>query len=157
MASQVKWQCHGFDAFGAQALYEVLQLRDQVFVVEQQSIYGDVDGLDQHCWHLSGRDGDGKLVAYARLIPPGVKYRHAAAIGRVVIPARLRGSGLAKPLMTQAIRHCQRLFPQHAIMLSAQAGLQNFYRCFGFAPQGDTYDDGGILHLDMCLSNAASL
>ena len=149
MASQVQWQCHDFGGFSIDALYEVLQLRDQVFVVEQQSIYGDIDGTDRHCWHLSGRDAKGHLLAYARLIAPGDKYPDAAAIGRVVIPPRLRGGGLGKPLLMQAISHCQRLFPAAAIMLSAQAERQGFYGAFGFVPVSAPYDDGGILHLDM--------
>ncbi|MEQ6289882.1 GNAT family N-acetyltransferase [Vogesella sp. GCM10023246] len=149
MASQVRWQCHGFSDFSARALYEVLQLRDRVFVLEQQSLYGDIDGADLECWHLSGRDAHGQLLAYARLIAPGVKYPDASAIGRVVIPQPLRGSGLAKPLMQQAVNHCLALFPGRAIMLSAQADRQGFYESFDFRPVSAPYDDGGILHLDM--------
>ncbi|WP_174872989.1 GNAT family N-acetyltransferase [Vogesella oryzae] len=149
MASQVRWQCHGFGDFSARALYEVLQLRDRVFVLEQQSLYGDIDGVDLDCWHLSGRDEQGQLVAYARLIAPGVKYPDASAIGRVVIPQPLRGSGLAKPLLQQAVQHCLTLFPGRAIMLSAQADRQGFYQSFGFVPVSAPYDDGGIPHLDM--------
>lgn len=149
MASQVQWQCHDFGGFTLHTLYEVLQLRDQVFVLEQQSIYGDIDGTDPHCWHLSGRNAKGQLLAYARLIAPGQKYPDAAAIGRVVIPPQLRGSGLGKPLLQQAIHHCQRLFPGADIMLSAQAERQGFYAAFGFVPASAPYDDGGIIHLDM--------
>lgn len=152
MAGVIEWQCHGFQDFSVSALYEVLQLRDQVFVVEQQSIYGDIDGVDTDCWHLSGRDDTGRLVAYARLIAPGVKYPDAAAIGRVVIPAHLRGSGLGKPLMHQAIQHCQRLFTGYPVMLSAQVDRQDFYAALGFEPASAPYDDGGILHRDMRLA-----
>lgn len=149
MAIQVRWQCHGFGDFTATALYDMLQLRDRVFVLEQQSLYGDIDGVDRDCWHLSGRDAAGQLVAYARLIAPGVKYPDASAIGRVVIPQALRGSGLAKPLMQQAVQQCLALFPGRAIMLSAQADRQGFYESFGFRPVSAPYDDGGIPHLDM--------
>lgn len=149
MPNPLQWQCHGFTDFTLHSLYQVLQLRDQVFVVEQQSIYGDIDGVDLDCWHLSARDAGGRLMAYARLIEPGVKYPDAAAIGRVVIPPYARGSGLAKPLMQHAVRHCEKLFPGRAIMLSAQQEKQGFYTLFGFAPVSAPYDDGGILHVDM--------
>ena len=117
MPNPLQWQCHGFTDFTPHDLYQVLQLRDQVFVVEQQSIYGDIDGIDLDCWHLSARDASGRLVAYARLVAPGVKYPDATAIGRVVIPPYARGSGLAKPLMQQAVQQCEQLFPGRAIML----------------------------------------
>lgn len=156
MASQVRWHCHGFGDFSVQQLYEVLQLRDQVFVVEQQSIYGDLDGLDQRCWHLSGRDGSERLVAYARLLAPGVKYPDAVAIGRVVIAPYRRGGGLGRQLVQQAIHHCEQLYPGRAIMLSAQASLQRFYEGLGFVVLSEPYDDGGILHLDMRRHNACA-
>ena len=156
MASQVRWHCHGFGDFGVQQLYEVLQLRDRVFVVEQQSIYGDLDGLDQHGWHLSGRDGSERLVAYARLLAPGVKYLDAVAIGRVVIAPDRRGGGLGRQLVQQAIHHCEQRYPGRAIMLSAQASLQRFYEGLGFVVQSEPYDDGGILHLDMRRHNACA-
>ena len=149
MPNPVRWQCHGFHDFTPLALYQVLQLRDQVFVVEQQSLYSDIDGIDTDCWHLSGRDAHERLLAYARLIAPGVKYPDAVAIGRVVIPPHARGSGLAKPLMQQAVAHSERLFPGRAIMLSAQQDKLGFYEQFGFRTVSEPYDDGGILHVDM--------
>lgn len=149
MPNPLQWQCHGFTDFTPHGLYQVLQLRDQVFVVEQQSIYGDIDGIDLDCWHLSARDASGRLVAYARLVAPGVKYPDATAIGRVVIPPYARGSGLAKPLMQQAVQQCEQLFPGHAIMLSAQQDKLGFYEQFGFLGVSQPYDDGGILHVDM--------
>ena len=78
-----------------------------------------------------------------------MKYPDASAIGRVVIPQALRGSGLAKPLMQQAVQQCLALFPGRAIMLSAQADRQGFYESFGFRPVSAPYYDGGIPHLDM--------
>ncbi|WP_147693196.1 GNAT family N-acetyltransferase [Vogesella mureinivorans] len=149
MPNPLQWQCHGFTDFTPHDLYQVLQLRDQVFVVEQQSIYGDIDGIDLDCWHLSARDASGRLVAYARLVAPGVKYPDATAIGRVVIPPYARGSGLAKPLMQQAVQQCEQLFPGRAIMLSAQQDKLGFYEQFGFHSVSAPYDDGGILHVDM--------
>lgn len=149
MASFLQWQCHRFDGFTLQTLYEMLQLRDQVFVVEQQSIYGDLDGLDQQAWHLTGRDGAGLLVAYARLLAPGVKYPDAAALGRVVLDPVRRGTGLGFHLLNEAVQHCEQLFPGKPIMLSAQVSAQGFYHAFDFVPVSEPYDDGGILHVDM--------
>ncbi|XLM20795.1 GNAT family N-acetyltransferase, partial [Chromobacterium piscinae] len=149
MANRIAWHCHGFDGFTPLALYQVLQLRDQVFVVEQQSIYGDVDGVDTHCLHLSGRDDGGRLVAYARLIAPGEKYPDAAAIGRVVVAPEARGQSLGKALMAQAVAQCQIHFAGQPIMLSAQCDASALYESFGFKPVSEPYDDGGILHVDM--------
>lgn len=149
MANKITWHCHGFDGFTPLALYQALQLRDQVFVVEQQSIYGDVDGVDTRCLHLSGRDDAGRLLAYARLIAPGEKYPDAAAIGRVVVAPEARGRGLGKTLMEQAVAQCQAHFPDAPVMLSAQMDASALYASFGFQPVSEPYDDGGILHVDM--------
>ena len=149
MANKIAWHCHGFDGFTPLALYQALQLRDQVFVVEQQSIYGDVDGVDTRCLHLSGRDDAGRLLAYARLIAPGEKYPDAAAIGRVVVAPEARGRGLGKALMEQAVAQCQSHFPDAPVMLSAQVDASSLYASFGFLPVSEPYDDGGILHVDM--------
>lgn len=149
MASFLQWHCHGFDGFTLHTLYEMLQLRERVFVVEQQSIYDDLDGLDQAAWHVVGRDGEGQLIAYARLLAPGVKYRDAAAIGRVVLEPARRGSGLGAQLLSEAVRQCELYFTGQPLMLSAQIGAQRFYHRFGFVPVSEPYDDGGILHVDM--------
>jgi ElaA protein len=149
MASFLQWECHRFDGFSLNTLYEMLQLRQRVFVVEQQSIYEDLDGLDQQAWHLLGRDGAEQLVAYARLLAPGVKYPDAAAIGRVVLEPIRRGTGLGAQLLGAAVQHCEQLFPGQPIMLSAQIAAQRFYHAFDFIPVSEPYDDGGILHVDM--------
>ncbi|MDN0081313.1 GNAT family N-acetyltransferase [Crenobacter sp. SG2305] len=156
MASQLQWQCYRFDGFTPLGLYQVLQLRDQVFVVEQRSIYGDIDGTDLDCWHLCGRDGDGELAAYARLIAPDEKYPGAVAIGRVVVAPALRGHGLGRQLMAEAIAQCARLWPGAPMALSAQIAAQELYRQFGFETEGEPYDDGGILHIDMRRPAAAA-
>lgn len=149
MPTKVTWRCHGFDDFSASRLYDVLALRDRVFVVEQQSIYGDVDGVDRDCLHLLGVDGAGALVAYARLIAPGDKYPDATAIGRVVLEPACRGTGLGRVLMAEAVAACARHWPDAPMMLSAQADKLGFYQAFGFVPVSEPYDDGGILHVTM--------
>ncbi|WP_024304495.1 GNAT family N-acetyltransferase [Pseudogulbenkiania sp. MAI-1] len=149
MASFIQWQCHRFDGFTLHTLYEMLQLRGRVFVVEQRSIYEDIDGADPDCWHLTGRDGQGRLMAYARLIAPGEKYPDAAAIGRVVVEPSWRGSGIGRQLMAEAVLRTARLFPGAPMKLSAQAYAQDFYAHFGFQRVSEPYDDGGIPHVDM--------
>lgn len=149
MASLLRWQCHRFSDFSLETLYEMLRLRDRVFVLEQQSIYGDLDGLDQTAWHLCGRDGNGALVAYARLFAPGDKYPDAAAITRVVVEQAWRGHGIGRRLMDQVLEQCRRLFPGAVQQLSAQVDAAGFYQSYGFVQTSAPYDDGGILHADM--------
>ncbi|MGL6070786.1 GNAT family N-acetyltransferase [Craterilacuibacter sp.] len=149
MATSLVWHCHGFDGFSIHTLYAALALRDRVFVVEQDSVYGDIDGSDLACLHLRGLDQDGQLAAYARLIAPGDKYQDASAIGRVVIEPALRGSGVGKALLAEAVRQCRTHWPDSPIMLSAQADKLGFYQDFGFKVVSEPYDDGGILHVTM--------
>lgn len=140
------WSCVQVDQLSAREFYKVLQLRAQVFVIEQQCIYLDPDGLDlDGCWHLLGRDAAGTLQACARLLDDGGEAR----IGRVVTAASARGAGQGRQLMQQAVAECQRLWPGRPIVLGAQAHLQRFYASFGFAPISDVYDEDGIPHIDM--------
>ena len=156
MASLLQWQCHPFEAFCLDTLYEMLSLRDRVFVVEQQSIYGDLDGLDQCALHVCGRDSDGRLQAYARLIPPGHKYADAVAITRVVVEPGMRGRGIGQVLFREALQQCEHRFAGHAQKLSAQLTACGLYQAFGFTQVSDPYDDGGILHVDMLRTTTIS-
>jgi len=98
--------------------------------------------------HLLGRDAGGQLQASLRIVPPGLKYDEAS-IGRVVTSPSLRGSGLGIELMTQGVRHCERLHPARGIRISAQAHLQRFYRRFDFEPVGEPYLEDNIPHIEM--------
>jgi ElaA protein len=146
MTAAVTWSEKPFAELSNSALYEILQLRQLVFVVEQQCVYLDVDGHDPRCWHLAGHDLHG-LVAYARLIPPGLLGAEVS-IGRVATDPRARGSGVGKLLMQQAIEHVTRRWGG-AIVISAQAYLQRFYRDFGFVAVGKEYLEDGIPHIEM--------
>ncbi|GGY12187.1 GNAT family N-acetyltransferase [Paludibacterium paludis] len=148
MASLIQWHCHDFNGFTPETLYQALALRDRVFVVEQRSIYGDIDGRDPDCRHLAGYAGDGRLVAYARILAPGVAYPDAAALGRLVVDPSLRGQGVGRQLLARALEEAARLHPG-PVMLSAQTRASGFYASFGFVPVGEPYDDGGIEHIDM--------
>lgn len=131
-------------------MYEVLALRVRVFVVEQSCAYQELDGADlsSEVRHLTGRDLDGQLVAYARILQSDV----AAApvrIGRVIITVAARGHQLGRRLMEQALLVCAEQWPQAPIVVGAQAHLADFYASLGFVPIGEEYDEDGIAHLDM--------
>lgn len=164
-----EWRCEALPSMSAVALYRVLKLRSEVFVVEQQCIYLDPDGLDEGAWHLQALDANGALLAYARLLAPEAAASHAqgsvaptpsraaagrpgqpaARIGRVITAPSARGTGLGRQLMQQALVACERLWPGMAIELGAQAHLQDFYASFGFTAISDVYDEDGIPHIDM--------
>lgn len=133
--------------------YEIMQLRQDVFVIEQRCLYRDLDGKDPFCLHLSGRQmHTGKLAAYARLVPPSVVFEEAS-IGRVVTDQAIRGQGIGNLLMLRAIEEVQRNFLVSRIRISAQAHLQTFYYDLGFRKIGKVYDDEGIPHIDMIFTN----
>ena len=141
------WQWRRFADLGVDNLYDALQLRCRVFVLEQGAFL-DPDGIDRHAWHLLGRDASGALVGYLRVVDPGVKYSEPS-IGRVVTAPDVRGSGLGRMLMAAAIAGCERLWPGRGIRISAQLHLERFYNGFGFARVGDSYGEDKIPHIQM--------
>jgi ElaA protein len=147
----MQWSCERLEGLSALAVYEVLALRAQVFVLEQQCLYLDPDGLDPHCWHLLGRAADAGLQAYARILPPLTKgpQQTLPMIGRVVTPVTARGAGQGRALMQRAIDECARRWPGQAIEIGAQAHLQRFYASLGFVATSEPYDEDGISHIDM--------
>jgi ElaA protein len=145
----ITFSCCSFAELAPAALYEILQLRSQVFVVEQDCVYLDPDGNDQLSLHVSGRVDD-SLVCYARLLPPGCKYPHAS-IGRVVTSQAVRRTGYGRALMQQAITCCGDAWPDSPISISAQQYLEAFYQEFGFSTVSQPYMEDGIPHLEMLL------
>ena len=135
---------HKFERLSADKLYELLRFRQSIFVVEQSSPYPDLDGLDQHAWHLLLRF-DGALTGYARLIPTPLR------IGRVAVAAEQRQHGLGRTLMEEALSFCHERYPGMPVVLTAQAYLVPFYRSFGFEPTSAPFDDFGVAHVDMSL------
>ena len=103
MSAELSWHLCRFAELSVDALYALLRLRDKVFVVEQDSVYGDVDNLDPLAWHVQGLAASGALLAYARVLPPGVKDAQAVCIGRVVVAAAARGLGLGSVVLDQAL------------------------------------------------------
>ena len=143
----MNWTLKKFEDLTLTELYAILHLRNEVFVVEQNCIYLDVDNLDQSAWHLMGWQDD-NLIAYTRIFPPGISYKEPA-IGRVVTSPKNRRSGFVKELMLQSISACEKLFGNTPITLSAQLYLKNFYTSLGFNAVSDVYLEDGIEHVKM--------
>lgn len=137
----------GFDDLDTRELYELLQLRSAVFVVEQNCVYQDIDGKDKKALHVLGSI-NGEHVAYLRLFRPG-DYFENAAIGRVVVSSSHRKKGLAKKLMEASMQYLLEEIKVSKIELSAQEYLQNFYNDLGFAEIGEPYLEDGIPHVKM--------
>lgn len=136
-----------FDELTLHQLYAALQLRIEVFIVEQNCPFQDADDKDQNCYHLLGYFNN-KLVAYTRLVPPGVAYAEMS-IGRVVTSSSARGSGAGKALMHKSIERLYLLFGRQAIKIGAQLYLKKFYESFGFVQTGEGYIEDGIPHIHM--------
>ncbi|MDP3617192.1 MAG: GNAT family N-acetyltransferase [Rhodoferax sp.] len=141
------WKLSAFDALSVHELYELLQLRTEVFVLEQNCVFQDMDGADAQAVHLMGRH-DGQLLAYARCFPAGVKFAEVS-IGRVVTHKRVRGSGLGHLLIEQALAAVATLWGRQPVRIGAQTRLKNFYTGHGFADVGIAYVEDGIEHLEM--------
>jgi len=150
MPGGLSWRWSRFEDLGLQGLYDVMAIRQRVFVLEQGP-YLDADGLDQHAWHLLGRDDEGRLLAYLRIVDPGFKYDEPS-LGRVVTDAAVRGSGAGRALVAEGVAGCDRLWPGLAVRISAQAHLQRFYGEVGFATVSDEYQEDDIPHVEMLRS-----
>jgi ElaA protein len=144
----IRWRWFAWHEWSNDVLYEALRLRSEIFVVEQNCVFLDMDGLDSRCEHLCGFDVKDRMVAYARLVPPHVKYSDPS-IGRVVVAASMRGSGLGHDLMRQALAGCAERYPRAAIVIGAQQHLEGYYGQHGFAQVGESYMEDGIPHIDM--------
>jgi ElaA protein len=145
------WRFAPFEKLTPREVHDLLQARSDVFVVEQDCVFPDVDGRDPQCWHLIGRESasaDSPLLAYCRLVPPGVKYEEPS-IGRVLTTAAGRGQGAGRELMAEAISRLEALWPGRAVRIGAQQYLEKFYGSFGFVRVSEPYDEDGILHIDM--------
>ncbi len=145
----ITWTCKSFNELTPSELYAVLQLRSEVFVVEQNCVFLDTDNKDQSSFHFMGWEGGG-LRAYTRLVPPGVAYEEAS-IGRVVTALTSRGSGIGRQLMQESIAACRQLFGNGTIKIGAQLYLKEFYASLGFIPTGGIYPEDGIDHIHMLL------
>ncbi|MEO7982521.1 MAG: GNAT family N-acetyltransferase [Bacteroidota bacterium] len=144
------WICKKFDDLSAQELYAIMQLRNEVFVVEQNCVYQDADNKDTSCHHLMGWKGDSQLVAYTRLLPPGLAYPEPS-IGRVVTSPAARGGGIGRELMKKSIDRVYLLYGEIPIKIGAQLYLLTFYTSLGFQQTSEIYLEDNIPHVEMLL------
>jgi ElaA protein len=147
----LSWQCLPFFELPNESLYAILKARQEVFIVEQNCPFLDADDVDQHCWHLMGwdvRHSPAVLVAYSRLVPPGIKYVEPS-IGRVITATARRRQGFGRELMRRAIAKMEELYPNRPIRIGAQQYLEPFYGRFGFKTVSKPYIEDGIPHVEM--------
>lgn len=146
----IKWSFKVFQDLTAEQLFDVLKLRVDVFVVEQKCAYPELDEYDRHpeTRHLSGRHESGQLIAYARLLSPGLRFPEVN-LGRFVVKADLRKQGIGHHLIQRALSEISHCWPGHSIKISAQDYLQTFYEQYGFVRVSDVFLEDGILHVEM--------
>ncbi len=145
----IHWTHKSFNELSPSELYAILQLRNEVFVVEQNCVFQDADNKDQLAIHLMGWK-DNLLVAYTRLFDKELAY-DKASIGRVVSSSTIRGSGIGKELMQRSIQLLYSIWGKQPIKIGAQFYLKKFYETFGFQPTSEIYLEDGIEHIEMVL------
>jgi ElaA protein len=137
-----------FDSFEIDELYDVLQLRSEVFVVEQDCVYQDMDGKDRKALHVIGRNEQGNVVAYTRVFNAG-DYFEKASIGRVVVAKDARAFGYGHDIIKASIDAIKEKYQTKTIKISAQTYLRKFYNAHGFTQIGEEYLEDGIPHIAM--------
>ncbi len=149
LAMEVDWTLKAFAELTLDELYALLRLRNEVFIVEQDCPFPDLDGKDQLCHHLMGfSEESGTLVACTRIVPPGVMY-DLASIGRVATSLDVRRYGVGRELMQRSIAIVEKMYGLVPIRIGAQLYLKNFYESFGFRESGESYLEDGIKHIYM--------
>lgn len=138
-----------FDKLTTKELYDILKVRLEVFIIEQGSFYNDADGRDFDSDHLMIKE-DGKLLAYLRIIKPGIAYDECS-LGRVLVIKEARGRGLAKKIVKNGIDHVINSWNEKKIKIAAKNYLREFYKSFGFKPISEVYLEDGITHVNMSL------
>ncbi|MDC0714575.1 GNAT family N-acetyltransferase [Stigmatella sp. ncwal1] len=147
----LSWQWKTFSELTLDELYRLLALRSEVFVLEQKSLYLDMDGHDRACHHLLGQhagEAGSSLAAYLRVLPPGLKYPEAS-FGRVVTSPTMRRHGYGKLLVEKSLTFIESAYSHPPIRIGAQHHLQRFYEGYGFRQVSEVYDEDGIPHIDM--------
>ncbi|WP_202077638.1 GNAT family N-acetyltransferase [Caldalkalibacillus salinus] len=147
----MSWKLKTFSELSKQELYDIITARINVFVVEQDCPYPELDGKDQDSYHLFYIEEKGAIAAYSRILPPGVAYDEAS-IGRVIVNKKYRGKGLAKDMLRQALDMIHYKLDAKRVKIQAQQYLQHFYASFGFKSVSDMYLEDGIPHVDMLLT-----
>ena len=148
--STLQWAYKSFDELTSRELYAIMQLRIEIFSVEQNCVYQDADNKDFQSFHLSAWDNN-ILVAYCRILPPELSFKEAS-IGRVIAAAAYRKNGTGRALMQKAIALTLQQFDCNQITIGAQLYLKKFYNSLGFTQVSDTYLEDGIPHIEMCFT-----
>ena len=151
MTNKFNFIWRNFNSISKDELYDVLSLRQRVFIIEQDCFYEDLDYSDQDANHLLLYE-DNKLIAYSRVFPPGIKY-DAASIGRIVTDLDYRGKGYGKIITQESIQFLKNNFPESDISISAQYRLVDFYENLGFEREGKIYLEDDIDHIKMTLKS----
>lgn len=148
--NQIDWEIKSFKALCKDELYDLLKLRVDVFVVEQACPYPEIDGKDRHpeTLHLIGRGKDGDIVAYLRILPPGLSFQQVS-LGRVVVAQSKRGNGFSDAMLTMALDQIRLSWPGETVQIGAQVYLKKFYKSHGFQTVSKAYLEDGIPHIDM--------
>ena len=149
---ETSWTCTNFSDLTNIELYKILQLRNEVFIIEQNCPYQDCDEKDFDAFHLCAWQGN-QLVAYSRLLPPGISFPEKASIGRVLTANSARKQDLGRELMIRSIRKVYTLFGRVDIAISAQCYLKDFYESFSFIQVSETFLEDDIPHMTMELAS----
>ena len=144
---EIQWKIKTFETLSVNELYDILRLRSEIFVVEQNCVYLDLDGKDKLALHLFG-EFEGKITAYSRLFKPGITFDNAP-IGRVVVDANYRNKKWGHDLMREAIAGIQSHFGESKITIGAQLYLKKFYESHGFVQTSEMYLEDDIPHIEM--------
>lgn len=147
---KIDWEIKLFKTLSTDELYDLLKLRVDVFVVEQNCPYPEIDGKDRHpeTRHLVGRDKTGKLVACLRILPPGLSFSQVS-MGRVVVEKESRGQGISETMLKLALGQISRTWPDQDVQIGAQVYLKPFYESLGFKAVSESYLEDGIPHVHM--------
>ena len=144
---KIQWKIKPFETLSTNELYDILKLRSEIFVVEQNCVYLDLDGKDKLALHLFG-EFEGKIVAYSRLFKPRISFDYAS-IGRVVVAVNYRDNKWGHELMREAIAGIKSHFCESKITIGAQLYLKKFYESHGFVQTSEMYLEDDIPHIEM--------
>jgi ElaA protein len=143
------WQIKHYNELTVDEFHDLIQLRIEVFVIEQNCPYQELDGKDKDSFHVIGRSHNGEICATSRILPQGISYPNDVSIGRVVVSSNNRGTSLGHELTRQCLKFIEAHFGHVSIRISAQAHLTRFYQSHGFVETGKSYLEDGIPHVEM--------
>ncbi|MBX1886509.1 GNAT family N-acetyltransferase [Campylobacter peloridis] len=129
-------------------VYKICKLRQDVFIVEQRCIYGDLDDKDLQCLHVFYEDNANEIISYCRIVPKGINF-DTISIGRIIVNQKYRNQGIAKKLLLEVFEIIKNNYKEFKVKISAQNRLKGFYKSLGFEEISDVYDEDGILHINM--------